>query len=49
MASPRHIELEAADAAKITGVERSWLQVHLDADAQLDELEKALLDFLAPE
>jgi hypothetical protein len=48
-APPRHIELEAADAAKITGVERSWLQVHLDADAQLDELEKALLDFLAPE
>jgi hypothetical protein len=43
----RHLAKQAmADAAKITGVERSWLQLHLDADGQLDELEKTLLDFL---
>jgi hypothetical protein len=48
-APPRHIELEAADAAEVTPAEHSWLQPLLDADGQLDELEKALLDFLAEE
>ena len=48
-APPQHIEREAADAAEVTPAEHSWLQAHLDADDQLDELEKALLDFLAEE
>lgn len=48
-APPRHIELEAADVAEVTPAEHSWLQPLLDADGQLDELEKALLDFLAEE
>ena len=46
-APPRHIELDVADAAEVTGEEQGWLHAHLDADGQLDELEKALLDFLA--
>jgi hypothetical protein len=48
-APPLHIELEAADAAEVTPAEHSWLQPLLDADGGLDELEKALLDFLAEE
>ena len=48
-APPRHIELDVAEAAEVTGAEREWLQAHLDADNELDELEKALLDFLAEE
>jgi len=48
-APPRHIELEVADAAEVTSAEQAWLQANLDADGELDELEKALLDFLAEE
>lgn len=48
-APPHHIELEVADAAEVTDEERKWLQAHLDTDGQLDELEKALLDFLVEE
>ncbi len=46
---PRHYDLEAADAAEVTALEKEWLQGQLDADGNLDELEKALLDFLAEE
>lgn len=39
---------ERAEAdAEVTESERSWLQGQMDADGKLDELEQALLDFLA--
>ena len=38
---------EVAAAAQVTGDEDLWLQSHIDADGELDELEQALLDFLA--
>ncbi len=41
---------EAAEAAAVvTTQEQAWLQAHLDADHQLDELEQALLDFIVDE
>lgn len=40
-------DAESAEAAGITGDENLWLQSQMDADGQLDELEQALLDFLA--
>lgn len=43
----RDIDAEVAQAREVTGDERQWLQGELDADGQLDELETALLDFLA--
>lgn len=46
---PRHIELEVAAAAEVTGDEQQWLLAQLDMDGQIDELEKALLEFLAEE
>ena len=39
--------LEAAEA--VTTDEKAWLDARVNADAQLDELEQALLDFLAEE
>jgi hypothetical protein len=40
----------AAEAARaVTGVESAWLQGRIDADAALDPLEQALLDFIAEE
>lgn len=45
----RDYEEEAAAAAQFTGEEQSWLQDRLDADEDLDELEKALLAFIAEE
>ena len=48
-APSEHVELEAEDAAQVTAGEQNWLKAHLDADGQLDDLEKALLDFLAEE
>lgn len=48
-APPRHIELDVAAAAQVTGSEQHWLQAQIDADRQTDELEKALLEFLAEE
>ena len=38
---------DAATAAEVTGDEDLWLRSKIDADGQLDELEQALLDFLA--
>ncbi len=46
---PRHFDLEVADAAEVTAGEAQWLKGKLDADGKLDELEQALLDFLAEE
>ena len=48
-APPQHIGLDVADAAEVIGAEQSWLKAQLDADGELDDLEKALLDFLAEE
>jgi hypothetical protein len=39
----------AQKAAEVTSEEQQWLQAKLDGDHQLDELEQALLDFLAEE
>lgn len=40
----------AADAAwAVTGLESAWLEGRIDADAALDPLEQALLDFIAEE
>ena len=36
-------------AAEFTEEEQSWLQDRLDADEDLDELEKALIAFIAEE
>ena len=36
-----------AAAEDVTSEERAWLDARIDADAQLDEMEQALLDFLA--
>jgi hypothetical protein len=41
-------EAAAADAA-VTSAEQQWLQSRINADHQLDELEQALLDFIAEE
>jgi len=38
---------QAAEDAKVTENEKNWLQGQMDADGELDELEQALLDFLA--
>ena len=38
---------KAADDAQVTDGEKAWLQSQMDADGKLDELEQALLDFLA--
>lgn len=40
---------EAADAAHLEPVEELWLRDHIDADEELDPLEKALLAFIAEE
>jgi hypothetical protein len=40
---------QAAEAEAVTSSEQAWLQAHLDADGQLDELEQALIDFIAEE
>jgi hypothetical protein len=41
---------EASEAAAVvTTEEQAWLQAHLDSDGQLDELEQALIDFIAEE
>lgn len=42
-------EERAADDAEVTASEKDWLQAQMDADGKLDELEQALLDFLAEE
>ena len=36
-------------AAKLTESEELWLLDHIDADEELDPLEKALLQFIAEE
>ncbi len=48
---PDHPDFEeqAAADAEVTGEERQWLQAHLDTDHELDDLEKALIDFLTEE
>jgi hypothetical protein len=38
---------KAAEAEDVTSAEQQWLQSQLDTDHQLDELEQALLDFIA--
>ncbi len=38
-----------ADARDVTHSEREWLDARIDADGQVDEYERALLDFLAEE
>lgn len=48
-APPRHIELEAADAAEVTTMEQAWLQGQIQANGQIDDYDQALLDFLAEE
>jgi len=40
---------EVAAAQSVTHSEREWLDAHIEADGQVDELERALLDFLADE
>ncbi|MDP3906314.1 hypothetical protein [Novosphingobium sp.] len=40
---------EADEAARLTGSEELWLLDHIDADEELDPLEKALLQFIAEE
>lgn len=40
---------EAEDAARLTEGEELWLLDHIDADEELDPLEKALLQFIAEE
>ena len=46
---PAATDTDAALAAAedVTSEERAWLDARIDADAQLDEMEQALLDFLA--
>ena len=45
----RYLDFEAgaAEAAAVTDDEQNWLKAQMDKDGQLDELEQALLDFLA--
>ena len=38
---------QAAADAEVTESEKTWLHAQMDADGELDELEQALLDFLA--
>jgi hypothetical protein len=45
----RDLAAEAAEADRFDQCEQAWLQGKLDADGQLDEMEKALLAFLAEE
>ena len=40
---------QAADAARLDPAEASWLQDILDADEELDDLEKALIAFIDAE
>jgi hypothetical protein len=40
---------DVAAAQSVTHSEREWLDAHIEADGQVDELERALLDFLAEE
>lgn len=42
-------DVAAAAARAVTGLESAWLQGRIDADATLDPLEQALLDFIAEE
>lgn len=42
-------EADAAEALELTEAEEFWLLDHLDADEELDPLEKALLAFIAEE
>lgn len=44
---PRDYDAESAAAHEVTASEQAWLQAHLDADGDLDDLEKALVAFLA--
>ena len=48
-AKPVDHEAAANAAQAVTGTESAWLQGKLDADAALDPLEQALLDFIADE
>ncbi len=43
------VEDEAEEAARLTDGEELWLLDHIDADEELDPLEKALLQFIAEE
>ena len=43
------LEAEAEEAAQLTDAEELWLLDHVDADEELDPLEKALLQFIAEE
>jgi len=43
------LEEEAEQAARLTETEELWLLDHIDADEEIDELEKALLAFIAVE
>lgn len=45
----REHEAEAAAARDVTDEERSWLDVRIDADHEIDPYEQALMDFLAEE
>ena len=42
-------QAEVAAAHRVTEAEDAWLQRQIDANGQLDELERALLRFLAEE
>ncbi|HNN55188.1 MAG TPA: hypothetical protein PKG84_02510 [Novosphingobium sp.] len=43
------LEAEVEEAAQLTDAEELWLLDHVDADEELDPLEKALLQFIAEE
>ncbi len=43
------LDAEVAEAAQLTETEDFWLRDHIDADEELDPLEKALLAFIAEE
>lgn len=45
--NPGGVEFEAEAAAELTEAEESWLLDHIDADEELDPLEKALLAFIS--
>ena len=48
-ARPVNHEAAAAAANAVTPIESAWLQGRIDADAAIDSLEQALLDFIAEE
>lgn len=50
-AAPKHDDIEGAVAADkaITSEEATWLRRHIDEDGQVDDIEQALLDFIAEE